>query len=178
MASLSPVARLVRIVTLPETRGLIVAATRSDTLRDLGHRAVHDRAALVRELRDPANARALVRGAARHPATRELASAGLMFLPVRYLPVGWAATWVAHRVLRRHVDKPIEVLGAPEPGGVTLDGAPGEMKGCHDASGDGHHTRPASRVKVARPGDEHRPLTEPMTEASVVRDGNEGDGDG
>ena len=90
-------ARLVRIVTLPETRGLIVAAAHSETLRDIGQRAVHDRAALVRDLRKPANAGHLVRSAARHPAARELASAGLMFLPLRYLPVGWAATWVAHR---------------------------------------------------------------------------------
>ena len=105
-------ARLVRVVPLPETRGLIVAAAHSDTLRDIGQRAVHDRAALVRDLRNPANARDLVRSAARHPATRELASAGLMFLPVRYLPAGWAATWVTHRVLRRLLDPPADVLDA------------------------------------------------------------------
>src|SRR5664280_11379 len=77
--------------------------------RDLRQRAVHDRGALVRDLRNPANARDLVRDAARHPATRELASAGLMFLPLRYLPVGWAATWVAHRVVGHHLDLPAEV---------------------------------------------------------------------
>jgi hypothetical protein len=102
-------ARLVRVVTLPETRGVIVAAAHSQTLRDLRQRAVHDRGALVRDLRNPANARDLVRSAARHPATRELASAGLLFLPVRYVPLGWAATWVAHRVLWRHPDPPAEV---------------------------------------------------------------------
>jgi len=32
-----------------------------------------------------------------------------MFLPLRYLPVGWAATWVAHRVVARHLDLPAEV---------------------------------------------------------------------
>jgi hypothetical protein len=32
-----------------------------------------------------------------------------MLLPVRYLPVGWAATWVAHRVVGRHLDLPAEV---------------------------------------------------------------------
>lgn len=112
MPSVSRLARLVRIVTLPETRGLIVAASRSHTLRDIGQRAVHDRAALVRDLRNPANARGLVRSAARHPATRELASAGLVFLPIRYVPVGWAATWVAHRVLRRYIDPPVDVLDA------------------------------------------------------------------
>jgi len=113
MPPVTRLARLVRIVTLPETRGLIVAAAHSETLRDIGQRAVHDRAALVRDLRNPANARGLVRSAARHPAARELASAGLLFLPVRYLPVGWAATWVARRVLRRHVDPPADVLDAP-----------------------------------------------------------------
>src|SRR5450756_2035986 len=112
MSSVTRLARLVRIVSLPETRGLIVAAAHSDTLRDIGQRAVHDRGALVRDLRNPANARDLVRDAARHPATRELANAGLMFLPLRYLPVGWAATWVAHRVLRRHIDPPAAVLDA------------------------------------------------------------------
>ena len=109
---MTKLARLVRLVTLPETRGLIAAAARSETLRDIGQRAFHDRPALVRDLRNPASARDLVRSAARHPATRELASAGLMFLPVRYLPVGWAATWVAHRVVRRHLDPPAAVLDA------------------------------------------------------------------
>jgi hypothetical protein len=103
-------ARIVRLATLTETRGVIVAAAQSATLRDIRQRAVHDRAALVRDLRNPANVRDLVRSAARHPATRELASAGLLFLPLRYLPVGWAATWVAHRVLRRHIDPPADVL--------------------------------------------------------------------
>src|SRR5664279_2589234 len=113
MPPVTRLARLVRVVTLPETRGLIVAAAHSQTLRDLRRRAVHDRGAFVRDLRNPANARDLVRDAARHPATRELANAGLMFLPVRYLPLGWAATWVAHRVLRRHTDPSAEVLDAP-----------------------------------------------------------------
>lgn len=112
MPSVIRVARFVRLVTLPETRALIVAAARSATLRDLGQRAVHDRAALARDLRNPANARELVRRAARHPATRELANAGLVFLPLRYGPVGWAATWATHRVLRRYIDPPVEVLDA------------------------------------------------------------------
>jgi hypothetical protein len=113
MPSVTRVARLVRIVTLPETRGLIAAAVRSDTVRELARRAVHDRAALARDLRDPANARELVRSAARHPATRELASAGLLFLPVRYMPVGVVATWAANRVLRRFVEPPVEVIENP-----------------------------------------------------------------
>jgi hypothetical protein len=114
MPPVTRLARLVRIVTLPETRGVIVAAAHSETLRDIRQRAVHDRAALVRDLGNPANARDLVRSAARHPAARELASAGLMFLPLRYLPVGWAATWVAHRVVRRHLDPPAAVLDASD----------------------------------------------------------------
>ena len=114
MPPVTRLARLVRIVTLPETRGVIVAAAHSETLRDIRQRAVHDRGALVRDLRNPANARDLVRSAARHPAARELASAGLLFLPLRYLPVGWAATWVAHRVVRRHLDPPAAVLDASD----------------------------------------------------------------
>src|SRR5450830_669351 len=109
MPPVTRLARLVRIVTLPETRGVIVAAAHSQTLRDIRRRAVHDRGALVRDLGNPANAQHLVRSAARHPATRELANAGLMFLPLRYLPVGWAATWVARRVVGRHLDLPAEV---------------------------------------------------------------------
>jgi hypothetical protein len=111
MPPVTRLARLVRVVTLPETRGVIVAAAHSQTLRDIRQRAIHDRGALVRDLRNPANARDLVRDAARHPATRELASAGLLFLPVRYVPLGWAATWVARRVLRRHLDPSAEVRG-------------------------------------------------------------------
>ena len=110
MPSVTRIARLVRLATLPETRGLIFGAAHSWTLRDIAQRAVHNRAGLVRDLRNPANARGLVRSAAGHPATRELASAGLMFLPGRYLPVGWAATWATRRVLRRYADPPAKVM--------------------------------------------------------------------
>jgi hypothetical protein len=48
MPSVTRLGRLVRLATLPETRGLVVAAAHSETLRDIGQRAVHDRAALVR----------------------------------------------------------------------------------------------------------------------------------
>lgn len=112
MPTLTRLARVVHLATLPETRGVIVAAAQSETLRGVARRAVNDRAALVRDLRNPANARDFVRSAARHPAARELASAGLMFLPGRYLPLGWAATWAAHRFLRRYIDPPTEVLDA------------------------------------------------------------------
>jgi hypothetical protein len=110
---LSRLARIGRILTLPETRGLVMAAGRSQTLRDIAQRAVHDRAALVRDLRNPANARYLLRSAVRHPAVRELADVGVMVLPVRYLPLGLAATWATRRLLRRHLDPPTEVLDAP-----------------------------------------------------------------
>src|SRR5665647_915403 len=48
MPPVTRLARLVRLVTLPETRGVIVAAAHSETLRDIRQRAVHDRAARVR----------------------------------------------------------------------------------------------------------------------------------
>jgi hypothetical protein len=108
--ALTRLARVARLVAMPETRAAIVAAAESPTLRDLAHRAVNDRAGLIRELRDPANARELVRSAARHPASRELVSAGLLFLPARYIPLGWALTKASGRVLRRYVDPPAEVL--------------------------------------------------------------------
>lgn len=112
MPSVTRLARIVRLATLPETRGVIIAAAQSETLRNVARRAVNDRAALVRDLRNPANARDLVRSAVRHPAARELANAGLIFLPVRYLPLGWVATWATNRILRRYSDPPAEMLDA------------------------------------------------------------------
>ncbi len=110
MPSFSRVARVVRLVTLPETRSAIAAAARSETLRDIARRARTDRPALVRDLSNPDNAREIVGNAARHPATRELATAGLMFLPVRYIPLGWVATWAAGKFLRPRVDPSAEVV--------------------------------------------------------------------
>lgn len=98
--------RLRRLATLPETRRAIAAASRSEAVRDIARRAAHDRPALIRDLAHPANVRAMVRAAVRHPATHELAGAGLMFLPVRYLPLGVASAWVARRVLRRYTARP------------------------------------------------------------------------
>lgn len=126
---LNRLGRLARLATLPETRGLIVAAVRSATLRTIARRVVSDRAALLRDLADPANARHLARGAIRHPAVTELANAGLVFLPGRYLPLRWAATWATRRVLRRYVDPPVEVLeghpieAGPPPRTVTTEGS-------------------------------------------------------
>ncbi len=131
MRSVTRLASLRRIATLPETRGLIVAAARSETLRDIAQRAVHDRASLVRDLRDHASARDLVRSAVRHPAGRELAGACLLMLPGRYLPLGWAATWAAHKVLRRYIDPPAEVLHPPtfEAGRPQKNVTPGATQG-------------------------------------------------
>lgn len=114
MPPINKLAVLARLATLPETRGLIMAATQSETVREIARRARSDRAGLVRELRDPATARELIRSAAVHPATRELASVGFIFVPGRYLPIGWVAMWagerVGRRVYRRVVDPPTEVV--------------------------------------------------------------------
>ena len=118
-----------RLATLPETRGLIVATVRSETLRTIARRAAQDRAALLRDLVKPANVRRVARSAIRHPAATELANAGLVFLPGRYLPLGWAATWATRRVLRRYLDPPGEVRGgtlieaSPPPMIVTPEGS-------------------------------------------------------
>jgi hypothetical protein len=124
MPSLTRLARIARLATLPETRGVIIAAVRSETLHDIARRARSDRAGLVRDLRDPTNARDLLRDAARHPATRELASASLMLLPWRYLPLGWAATWAADRVARRRTERKRVPERARSAGRSSADGAP------------------------------------------------------
>ena len=108
MPPLHRLGRLARLATLPETRALIVAAARSSTLRSVAHRSVVDRAGLLRDLTSPAKARHLARQAVRHPAVAELANAGLVVLPIRYVPLGFAATWAARRVLRRYLGSPID----------------------------------------------------------------------
>ena len=99
------VTKLVRLATLPETRRLIGRASRSATLRDVGRRARTDRAGLLRDLADPAATWRRARGAIGHPAARELASVGLVFLPARYLPLGWAAGWLSRRLHGRPADR-------------------------------------------------------------------------
>lgn len=96
-------ARLGRLATLPETRRLILAAARSSTVRCMPRRVAHDRAGLLRDLRRPVNVRDLLLRGVRHPVAGELAAAGLLFLPGRYVPLGWTATWAARRVLRRYI---------------------------------------------------------------------------
>ena len=122
MPSLRRLTRIARLATLPETRGLALAAARSQTLHDIARRARHDRASLVRDLRNPDNTRGLVRDAIRHPATEELVSTGLVLLPWRYLPVGWVAAWATRKVVKRYVDPPQEVIGS------TAFGSPRTMK--------------------------------------------------
>jgi len=94
---------------MPATRGLIVATVRSDTLRTIARRATEDRKALLADLVTPARVRHVAGSAIRHPAAAELANAGLVLLPGRYMPLGWAATWAARRVLLRYLDRPAEV---------------------------------------------------------------------
>ena len=103
MASITRLVRLARLATLPETRRLVVAARRSSIVRTVAHRVAHDRAGLVRDVTHPGDPRDLVRSVARHPAARELANASLVFLPIRYLPLGWAASWAGTRLVRRYV---------------------------------------------------------------------------
>ena len=106
------VTKLLRLATLPETRHVIAAASRSDALRDLVSRTRSDRAGLLRDLSHPATTMRLIREAIAHPATRELANVGYILLPGRYLPAGWAATWFLRRALRRFGDGPIAWDGA------------------------------------------------------------------
>jgi hypothetical protein len=79
---------LAALATLPETRRLLMTGARPANLRALAARARADRASLLRD-------------AARHPATAELANAGLLLLPIRYSPIGWAAAWAIRRANRR-----------------------------------------------------------------------------
>ena len=109
MPSLTGCARVARLVNLPETRKAVAAAARSRAVRELARRAAHDRAGLIHDLRHSAVSGAVVRSASRdvirsavhHPATQELASAALLLLPGRYLPLGIVASWATRRLLRR-----------------------------------------------------------------------------
>lgn len=98
--------RVRRLLTLPETRSLIIATARSPTIRAVPQRLAHDRAGLVRDLRRPVNVRDLLLRGVRHPVAGELASAGLVFLPGRYVPLGWAATWAAGKSSVVTFDRP------------------------------------------------------------------------
>ena len=120
LPTLTGLVRLLGVGTLPHTRRLVAAAARSGAIRDLRRRSVVDRSGLMKDLRDRAKARDLLRRAAGHPATRELAGAGFMLLPVRYLPVGLAASWAAERMLRPRSDphRRLALVRAEAPAGV------------------------------------------------------------
>jgi hypothetical protein len=112
-------ARVARLTTLAETRGVILATAHSATPRSGLERAGHNPAHLVRELRRPGNVHALLARGTRHPAVQELVNAGLAFLPGRYLPLGWAASWATCRVRRRQSDRAI-----PAPGPAAMGAKP------------------------------------------------------
>lgn len=101
MPSLTRLIRLGKLASLPETRHVLVSSVRSGQIQGAAFRAVHDRDGLWRDVRNQATSIETLRSTALHPATRELAEAGLLFLPVRYMPLGWAATWAGRRILRR-----------------------------------------------------------------------------
>jgi hypothetical protein len=114
MPSIRSLARLRQLASLPETRRAIVSTVRAGHLQNVARRAVHDRAGMLRDVRDRATSRDVLRATVQHPATRELAGAGLLFLPVRYMPLGWAATWAARRVLRPSRTGPLKNVTPPE----------------------------------------------------------------
>ena len=96
-------AKLARFGTFPETRRLAVQGVRSGGVGAVFRRLRKDRIGLLRDLGDMSAAPRRVRAVVAHPATRELASVGLLVLPGRYvLPIGWAATWASRRLRRRH----------------------------------------------------------------------------
>jgi len=92
------ITKLLRLATLPETRSLIRRAAASGSIRDVAYRARTDRVGLARDLADPAHVWRRTRVAIAHPATHELARAGLVFVPGPYRPIGWALWWLGrHR---------------------------------------------------------------------------------
>ena len=91
------ITKLVRLMTLPETRSLIGRAATSGSLREAAYRARTDRVGLLRDLADPAMAVRRTRTAIGHPATHELARVGLAFAPGPYRPLGWALGWLVGR---------------------------------------------------------------------------------
>jgi hypothetical protein len=101
MAALAKLSRAAQIGTLPETRRLLFRIAKRHNVRATASRFAHDRVQFARDLVNPADVLAFARSAIQHPATRELTGVGLMFVPGRYLPIGWAATWATRRIARR-----------------------------------------------------------------------------
>ena len=92
-----------------------MSTVRAGHVQNAARRAIHDRAGMFRDVRDQATSGDLLRATVQHPATRELAGAGLLFLPVRYMPLGWAATWAARRIIRPSRTRPVKNVTPPEP---------------------------------------------------------------
>jgi hypothetical protein len=65
----------------------------------------------VRDLADPAKARVLVARASEDPALRQLAQTGLIFLPLRYVPLGYGAMWAGRKVLHRYLARSSRISG-------------------------------------------------------------------
>ena len=106
MVSLGKLGRLAQVGTLPETRAVLLSPATSRRIRAAASRLAHDRLQYARDLANPGDVRAFAQSAIQHPATRELAGVGLMLLPGRYLPIGWAAGWVTRRIARRIARRP------------------------------------------------------------------------
>lgn len=119
-----PIVRLTRLAASPTARGLLMATVRSPAARDLARRMAADPKGLARHLADPAILRELGAAAAAHPAVKSLetfaaapdelsaplrlARTGMLFLPLRYVPMAWVGLWAARRVARRRrvVERP------------------------------------------------------------------------
>lgn len=102
MPSLLKVARVARSLI---GGGLLTGVARSPVVREVGRRAIDDPGRLLREMTDPAKARVLLGRARRDAALQEVGQVGLLLLPFRYLPLGYAAMWAGRRLLR-HLDQP------------------------------------------------------------------------
>ncbi len=117
MSALTSVVRAARLAASRPGRGLLLATLRSTTARDLARRGVSDPRGLVRHLSRPETLREIGAGIASHPTVKgmetfatspdelptvlRLARAGLVLLPLRYMPAAWIGLWAARRLTRR-----------------------------------------------------------------------------
>jgi hypothetical protein len=108
--------RLARLVTLPETRRLMGRGSRILARRGMRPMTSDERQALIELLRNPTRTVRLAREATGHPAARELASVGMVFLPVRYyLPAAWAVRRFLpkSRAVDASASAPVRAAGRP-----------------------------------------------------------------
>ncbi len=117
MGAMPSIVRLARLATSPAARGLLVATLRSPTARDFARRGVADPRGLARDLSHPRTLREIGGAITSHPAVRgidtfvtspdelpaalRLARAGLVLLPLRYMPAAWIGLWATRRLTRR-----------------------------------------------------------------------------